>query len=87
MVYGIYRSIKGSGWIWPKPIAHIIPPHVGVMTMHLLGASLGHRRWYGPKLLTTMVCGNHVVSAETRVKMTQSKYPRTMVHFYVRWKK
>jgi hypothetical protein len=71
MVYRIYCSIKGSSWIRPKPIAHIIPPDVGVTTMHLLGSSSGHRQEYGPKPLTTMVCGNYVVSAETRVNLEE----------------
>jgi hypothetical protein len=48
--------------------ASIIPPDVGVMTMHLLGASSGHREWYGPKLPATMISGKLDVSCETTVE-------------------
>ncbi len=39
-----------------KPSAYIIPPNVGVMSMHLLGASPRHKQWYGPKPPAAMVC-------------------------------
>ena len=52
-----------------NPTALIIPPNVGVTTMRLLGASSGHRQWYGPKPPATVISGKRVVSGETRVKI------------------
>ncbi len=56
-----------------NPTAPIIPPDVGVTTMHLLGASSGHRRWYGPKPLATMISGKCDVSCETAAKKKVAK--------------
>jgi hypothetical protein len=56
-----------------NPTALIIPPDVGVMTMRLLGASLGHRRWYGPKPPATMISGKRDVSCKTAAKKRAAK--------------
>ncbi len=54
--------------------APIIPPDVGVMSMHLLGASSVHRLWYGQKpLAMTMISGKRDVSCETVVKNRGAK--------------
>ncbi len=48
-----------------KPSVGIIAHGVGVIPAHSAGASSGHRRWYGPKLLIAMVSGIRDVSGET----------------------
>jgi hypothetical protein len=48
-----------------KPSVNIIAHGVGVIPAHSAGASLGHRRWYGPKPLIAMVSGKRDVSGET----------------------
>jgi hypothetical protein len=50
------------------------PPNVGMTTMCLLGASSCHRRWYGQKLLTTIMC-----KIEGRVVRQASKNGRPKI--------
>jgi hypothetical protein len=56
-----------------NPTTLIIPPNVGVATMCLLGASLGHRQWYGPKPPATMISRKRDVSCETAAKKRAAK--------------
>ncbi len=64
--------------------APIIPPDVGGTTVHLLGASSGHRRWYGPKPPATMISGKRDVSCETAVEKRVAKVSyRSMEQFYI----
>ncbi len=73
MVCRWYNILGGFGVETTNPTAPIIPPNVEVMTMHLLGASSGHRQWYGPKLPATMISGKHDVSYETAAKKRVAK--------------
>ena len=68
-----YDTIKGFGWIEPKPSAHIIPPDVGVTTMCLLRASSVRRQWYGLMPPAIMIFGKHDVSGGTEAKMRGAK--------------
>jgi len=52
-------------WYGTTPSADIIAHGVGVTTMRLLGASLVHRRWWGPKPPAAMISGKRDVSGET----------------------
>ena len=46
---------------------------MGMMSAHSAGASSGHRRWYGPKPLTTMVRPTPVTSCNTDQKYETKK--------------
>ncbi len=69
-----------------NPTAPIISPNVGVTTMRLLGASSGHRRWYGPKPPATMISGKCDVSWETAVEKGRPMYIRLCVLGPIIWK-
>ena len=68
-----YDTIKGFGWIEPKPSTHIIPPDVGVMMMPILGVLSVHRQWYGLMPPAIMISGKHDVSGGTEAKMRGAK--------------
>jgi hypothetical protein len=67
-----------------KPSACIIAHGVGGTTMRLLGASLVHRRWYGPKQPAAMISGKRDVSGETEVENRGAKVSWHTVHFLLR---
>ena len=66
-----------------KPSAGIIAHGVGGTTMRLLGASLVHRRWYGPKQPAAMISRKKMWVVKQRSKTGGQKYRGVRYIFYV----